>query len=247
MTRPQASEFHPELYDAIAPGYYDRVYRRGRGVQWFWHFARFREVTKHLPATVRRIIDLGCGPGTFLGNLQKPYERAVGIDLAAPQIDYARQTYRRPGLEFRVGDTAALDPAQDLFDAAVRIEVIEHLRPEDTQKFLGSIRDLLVPGGTMVLATPNYRSFWPLLERLVSILGPVDYRVQHINRFHRKRLRREVEEAGFVGVHCETFFVISPFLAVVSTGLAEFVLRCERVLLPFFGSELALVARKPAA
>ena len=28
----RATEFLPELYDDIAPGYYDKVYRRGRGV-----------------------------------------------------------------------------------------------------------------------------------------------------------------------------------------------------------------------
>jgi 2-polyprenyl-3-methyl-5-hydroxy-6-metoxy-1,4-benzoquinol methylase len=246
MTRNQALEFHPELYDATAPGYYDLVYRRGRGVQWFWHFARFREVAKRLPDSIQRIIDLGCGPGTFLGNLERPLDRAVGIDLASRQIGYAREHYGRPGLELRVGDTTMLDPAQDRFDAAVSIEVVEHLLAGDTQTLLASMRDLLVPGGTMVLVTPNYRSHWRFLEPLVSILGPIDYRKQHINRFHRKRLIREVEQAGFVDVRCEMFFVIAPFLAAISKQLAEFVLRFEKLALPFFGAELIVVARNPS-
>jgi len=240
----RGKDFNPELYDAISPGYYDLVYQRGRGVQWFWHHHRFGVVTEGLPDSPGDVIDLGCGPGTFLGNLQKPFERALGIDLAAPQIAYARSRYRRPGLEFRAGDVTLLDPAER-FDVAVSIEVVEHLRPEDTRRFLSAIHDLLKPGGTLILTTPNYRSLWPLLEWLVSRIGPVDYLEQHINRFDARRLRHEVEEAGFTGVCTQTFFVIAPFLAAVSGGLAGRVLRWERRLLPALGAELALFARKP--
>jgi SAM-dependent methyltransferase len=241
----RGTDFSPEQYDAISPGYYDLVYQRGQGVQWFWHHHRFGMVSGGLPAGARSIIDLGCGPGTFLGTLERPVERALGIDIAAPQIAYAQDRYRRPGLEFRAGDVTGLDRAER-FDAAVSIEVVEHLRPEDAQPFLTSIYDLLEPGGTLVLTTPNYRSFWPVLEWMVSKIGPVDYLEQHINRFDRGRLRREVEQAGFIDVRCGTFYVISPFLAAVSRGLAELALRWERRLLPLLGAELVLVARKPA-
>jgi len=240
----RGEDFKPELYDAISPGYYDLVYQRGRGTQWFWHHHRFGVVTEGLPKGLERIIDLGCGPGTFLGNLQTPFARALGIDLAAPQIAYAQSRYQRPGLEFRAGDVTLLDPAER-FDVAVSIEVVEHLRPEDTRRFLSAIHDLLAPGGMMILTTPNYRSLWPLLEWMVSRIGPVDYLEQHINRFDARRLRREVEEAGFVDVRAQTFFVIAPFLTAISTRLAERVLRWERRLLPACGAELALLARKP--
>jgi 2-polyprenyl-3-methyl-5-hydroxy-6-metoxy-1,4-benzoquinol methylase len=240
----RGADFKPELYDAISPGYYDLVYQRGQGVQWFWHHHRFGVVTEGLPDRPEGIIDLGCGPGTFLGNLQKPFAKALGIDLAGPQIAYAQSRYQRPGLEFRAGDVTLLDRAER-FDAAVSIEVVEHLRPEDTRAFLASIHDLLKPGGTLVLTTPNYRSFWPLIEWLVSRIGPVDYLEQHINRFNARRLRREVEQAGFVDVRTQTFYVIAPFLAGISGRLADRVLRWERRLLPALGAELALFARKP--
>ncbi|MFL6263124.1 MAG: class I SAM-dependent methyltransferase [Thermoanaerobaculia bacterium] len=242
--RPKAVDFRPELYTAISPGYYDLVYQRGRGIQWFWHHHRFGVVSEGLPDPLGRVIDLGCGPGTFLGNLKKPFAHALGIDLAAPQIAYAQSRYSRPGLEFRAGDVTGLDRTER-FDAAVSIEVVEHLRPEDTQGFLSAIYDILEPGGTMVLTTPNYRSLWPVLEWMVSKLGPVDYREQHNNPFDSGRLRREVEQAGFIDVRCQTFFVIAPFLAAVSGSLAESTLRWERRLLPSFGAELALFARRP--
>jgi 2-polyprenyl-3-methyl-5-hydroxy-6-metoxy-1,4-benzoquinol methylase len=241
---PPAAEFRPELYDAIAPGYYDEVYRRGRGVQWFWHHHRFAAVARCLPPRIRRLVDLGCGPGTFLGNLEQPYEEALGIDIAAPQIHYAISRYARPGLEFRVADVTSLAAAEP-FDAAVSIEVIEHLRPEDTSAFFAAIYGLLKPGGRLVLTTPNYRSFWPLLERLVSWISPVDYREQHINPFDARRLVAAAEAAGFVAARAQTFFVVAPFVAALSTRAAATTLRWERQLLRSLGAELVLVADKP--
>src|SRR4029450_4424159 len=76
------STYQPELYDAIAPGYYDAVYARGRGSQWFWHHYRFDAVAKRLPPEVESIVDLGCGPGTFLGHFACRARRALGIDIA---------------------------------------------------------------------------------------------------------------------------------------------------------------------
>ena len=230
----------------IPPGYYDRVFRRGRGVQWFWHRERFRKVEQAIPREATKVLDLGCGPGTFLGQTERRFAAALGVDLAPSQIEYARRHYDRQGLEFQVGDVGHFESTQR-FDAVVSIEVIEHLPPADTGRFLGNILQLLRPGGWAVLTTPNYRSLWPLLEQAVSRLGPVDYRAQHINRFTEQRLQEELASAGFRDVGCETFFVVAPFLAAVSTGLAGSMLGIEARLLPRLGSEILACARRPPA
>ncbi len=237
--------FRLDHYLEIEPGYYDKVYRRGRGVQWFWHHHRLRLVESKLPADCRRLLDLGCGPGTFLGNLARPVESALGIDLAEPQIAYAREHYARPGIEFRVADvrSAALEGQ---FDAAVSIEVIEHLPPDEVHGFLKDAYSALRPGGHLILSTPNVRSLWPLLEWIVSVVGPVDYREQHLGLFSRKSLSEAVAKAGFEPIAAETFFVAAPFLAPLGRRFAGGVLDLERRFLPALGAELLLVARRPA-
>jgi SAM-dependent methyltransferase len=236
-------DFPAASYEETPDGYYDRVFRRGRGVQWFWHRERFRRVDASLPGA-GRLLDVGCGPGTFLGQFAARFARRVGLDLAVGQIDYARRTYVGPGLEFRAADVreARLEGG---FDAAVSIEVIEHLPRASAARMLEALRDSLAEGGILVLTTPNRRSHWPLLERLVSWRGPVDYRLQHINLYDRRRLRREVEDAGLEVLETRTFFVVAPFVAALSTGLAEAILRWERRFLPAAGCELLLVARRP--
>jgi SAM-dependent methyltransferase len=233
-----------ESYHEIEPGYYDRVYARGRGMQAFWHRVRFEQVEAALPAQLESVLDLGCGPGTFLGRLQPPPARALGLDIAPAQIAYAEQRYGRPGLRFAADDvlSARLD---ERFDAVVAIEVIEHVAPNDTQPLLARILELLRPGGTVVMTTPNYRSLWPLLEVLVSLRGPVDYRAQHINPFRPERLCRELERAGFADVRCSTFFVAAPFAAVFSDRLARRLLRLEERVLPRLGAELLVRAKRP--
>jgi hypothetical protein len=94
------------------------------------------------------------------------------------------------------------------------------------------------------MTTPNYRSLWPLLEVLVSLRGPVDYRAQHINPFRPERLCRELERAGFTDVRCSTFFVAAPFAAVFSDRLARRLLRLEERVLPRLGAELLVRARR---
>lgn len=244
MTAGRSQEFKPELYDHIAPGYYDGVHAEGRGIQWFWHHHRFHAVAECLPASGGGVLDMGCGPGTFLGNYASGFRRAVGIDLARPQIDFAMRKYASERVRFETADVTVF-AFDEPFDAIVGIEVIEHLPKGETQDFLRSIFRLLKSGGTLVLTTPNYRSLWPAIEWIISRMGPVNYLEQHINRFHLPRLVRELETAGFIVERKRTFFVIAPFLAAISTKLAELIYGLERRLLPRLGSEIVISAVKP--
>src|SRR3954453_21273992 len=88
----------PFDYESIPPGYYDRVFKRGRGIQSKWHHLKFERVIGELEGA-RRVLDVGCGPGTMLGMLGPEYE-TVGIDLSERQIQYARDVYEAPHRSF---------------------------------------------------------------------------------------------------------------------------------------------------
>ncbi|MGZ4808390.1 MAG: class I SAM-dependent methyltransferase, partial [Thermoanaerobaculia bacterium] len=188
--------------------------------------------------------DVGCGPGTFLGHFTKGFSRGLGVELARAQVEYARKTYGSDRLRFEAHDVTAFD-TEDRFDVIVSIEVIEHLAPKDTNAFLNRLRELLKPGGILILTTPNYRSFWPIIEWMISKKGPVDYLRQHINHFNTRRLTSELAAAGFDIIRQRTFFVVAPFLAAISRPLAEWFYAAERLLLPRLGSEIVVAARKP--
>ena len=57
-------------YSQIEAGYYDKVYRRGKGIQSRWHHHKFEMLSRAMP-NIGKVLDIGCGPGTFMGNLKK--------------------------------------------------------------------------------------------------------------------------------------------------------------------------------
>ena len=114
-------------YDkAIPAGFYDEIYQRKAGVRFFWHDLKFRAVVACLGGAAR-VLDIGCGPGTFVGNYLGGVD-CLGIDVSAPQVDYANRQYGTAEHRFSTQGLSGLD---ERFDAVTMIEVIEHLAAAD--------------------------------------------------------------------------------------------------------------------
>ena len=59
-------------YNAIPVGYYDKVWEKQKGTQSFWHDSKFRFLFKNISEKSYAFqVDIGCGPGTFLGNFNR--------------------------------------------------------------------------------------------------------------------------------------------------------------------------------
>jgi 2-polyprenyl-3-methyl-5-hydroxy-6-metoxy-1,4-benzoquinol methylase len=75
------------------------------------------------------LLDVGCGEGVHTYNwAQKPgVERIVGLDLDDPQLHEAWKARRHPNLQYVVMKAENLPFAEDEFEVATAIEVLEHV------------------------------------------------------------------------------------------------------------------------
>jgi SAM-dependent methyltransferase len=108
------------------------------------------------------VLDVGAGIGNFTAHLV-----ARGYDAIALDID--EDDYRRAGHcsapFLRVDLDEALPVAPDSAAGAVAIEVLEHL--ESPLRTLRHMAHAVVPGGFLVVTTPNVMSWGSRLELLV--------------------------------------------------------------------------------
>ena len=182
----RAAPPEPFDYESIPAGYYDEVFRRGRGIQSKWHHLKFARVARELDGH-RRVLDVGCGPGTLAGNHGAGHDW-VGTDLSARQIEYARRAYGHTGARFYRETPAHVPADEGPFDAVTMVELIEHLEPSVVDATIAESLERLRPGGKLVITTPNFSSAWPALEAAVNRFGEVSYGFQHINKFGPERL-----------------------------------------------------------
>jgi 2-polyprenyl-3-methyl-5-hydroxy-6-metoxy-1,4-benzoquinol methylase len=196
----------------IPAGFYDKIYQRKAGVRYCWHDLKFRAVAAHLPR-VKRLLDIGCGPGTFIGNYLGGID-CLGTDFSAAQIQYANRHYADDLHRFSTRPVASLVESGDRFDAITMIELVEHLAVADAARLFAEARELLSADGILIVTTPNYRSLWPIIERGVNLVSPVSYEQQHVNKYRRNRLISELIEAGYRRVTVTTAVGLAPFAAV---------------------------------
>ena len=101
----------------------------------------------------KEVLDAGCGVGYGSALLAERARRVVGVDNEPEAIEYARDRYGAPNVEFVVGDLLALDLPDASFDVVCSFETIEHL--PDHERYLGEMRRVLRRDGTFLVSTPR--------------------------------------------------------------------------------------------
>ncbi|WP_420629835.1 class I SAM-dependent methyltransferase [Candidatus Leptofilum sp.] len=117
-----------------------------------------------------RVLDIGCGRGGLVEQLEHPLGQVVGIDP-----DWLSLREHRLNLSSAVAFSDDLPFAPETFDVAFASWVLEHLaRPFLTFQ---SIARVLKPGGVFVFITPNGRHPLALLNKTMGRLGMLQGRL----------------------------------------------------------------------
>lgn len=182
-----------EHYDAA---YYDdlasRYRRRNR-------FARQRiaNVLSLLPPLRgRRLIDLGCGMGTFTIEAARRGAVGVGIDPAPAALAAARRVAAaeiEAGALFVRADAARLPLADHSADLVLAADLAEHLDDDTLDHVLREAARILRPEGQLVLYTPEQRHLFERLRSRRLLLAPDP---SHVAVRTAASLTQQVSKAG---------------------------------------------------
>lgn len=145
------------MTDRLASGDYARkqIYCPSRVVAWS-HGSRFRLAAALASAGAGgRLLDYGCGDGTFLAMTHGTFAAAVGADIdAAQQAECRRRLSDLPGLSFVLTSELADTAHAGAYDVVTCMEVLEHCVDEERRRVLDDLRRLVAPSGRVIVSVP---------------------------------------------------------------------------------------------
>jgi len=166
-------------------------------------FSRIISKIKSLKPDFKKVLDIGCGPGFFLAEMDKEGADVSGLEVSGESVDFAKKVLNLPNI-FQGSDVDIDRLFRDsFFDVITALDVIEHV--QDTKSVFRNAGKKLKKGGLLVITIPiidsisakisgrywhalvpshiNYFTFRSL-EKMSGVLG---YRLL-AKRWHRKYL-----------------------------------------------------------
>ena len=123
-------------------------------------------LTEHNLQGSARILDVGCGAGTYVRFLGRNGFRAVGLDYSFPSLQRAVTADTKKNGTYLEGDAYCLPFADETFDMVVSIGTFQAM--QDPQRALIELVRVLRQNGTVVVEGLNSRA---IVSRIESILN----------------------------------------------------------------------------
>ena len=136
-----------DLHRELAPRYaYRYSFPFSRLFQQDWH----AEMISHVPKDSGRILDLGCGTGFFLAELEEQHPGSVGLDISHDMLKVSGEYV--PGARLVTGDAERLPFKPGSFDVVFCKGSLHHTR--DHVGFLTHCRNALGDDGVLIMSEP---------------------------------------------------------------------------------------------
>ena len=130
---------------------------------------------------IQNVIDIGCGDGRLAREIHRRFRgiEVVAVDRSTRAISLAQaMNHDFPEVEFKAVDVARHAPDRQ-FDAAILMEVYEHIPLDETSGFLAGVSRMLKKGGVLLVTVPHSNK-------------PLEYK--HFQHFTGETLTRDLSE-----------------------------------------------------
>lgn len=185
------------LEEGYVEAYYppDKVERiHSDGMEWLQMSERLTELEQqHLGKG--RLLDVGCGIGTFLNLARENEWETYGVDPSKSGISFAQQEHR---LDVKCGDLFDAGFPSEHFDVITLYHVLEHI--SELNPFLSELHRILKPSengemsSTLVIEVPNGEG---LQSRIQKADWPYVHPQDHLYYFSSQSLTKLLQKHGF--------------------------------------------------
>ena len=163
----------------------------------------------------QRLLDIGCGDGTFLEQAKGHFEEVFGVDIAEAAINQAIKKGVRASILNLNSDRL---PYQDrFFDVVTLLSVFQYFY--DPEEVLRECCRVLSDGGVLLMSVPNMRTFWRIGRLLFngkfprSSLDSIGYDGGTLHYFCYANLVGLLSQNGFRIEWAHGIFCIPRFLS----------------------------------
>ncbi|MCU0431927.1 MAG: class I SAM-dependent methyltransferase [Bacteroidia bacterium] len=168
------------------------------------------EMVTSLAGKTGTLLDIGCGTGEFLNASREAGWKVTGVEPSAQARQAAKNNH---GLDI-LDEPALATLADKSFDVITMWHVLEHV--PDLPGRMQTLKRLLAPGGTLVVAVPNrnshdaahYEKFWAAYDvpRHLWHFRPDDIRaLANTHGFEPKAIKPMVFDSYYVSMLSEKY------------------------------------------
>lgn len=169
----------------------------------WWHKAKRELVSSFLKKNLlnknKKILDVGCGTGKNLEAFSK-FGEVWGLDNSSEAIAFCK---KRGFKKVNLGNIEKMPYKKDSFDAAVALDVLEHV---DDTRALREINRILSEDGILIVTVPAFEWLWSRWDEVLY----------HKRRYTEKTLSKTLRTNGFkvIRISYSYSFLVLPALIV---------------------------------
>ena len=189
------------------------------------------------PGKNEKILDLGCGWGTFCWALSHRVRNIVGLDFSRKSIEICERKFADSGLgniSFVCADARNTTLKSESFDLIIAADLMEHLYHEDSKMVIAEAFKLLKKGGHLSIWTPHRGHILEILKAHDLIfkrdLSHVDYKSMEI-------IKNTLIHEGFL---IKKAYYVESHLPILN-----YLEKMTLAWIPLFRRRIAVLAQKP--